>query len=554
MGNAVSHEALNDSETEPSALKQAKAQPNAEIIQNGPTQQNAVQDKSETDIWRFDYLMRKLHLKSRNGKADIEQDLETFTSQKTMEMSPSTNAEEKEPEKSAKTGLKSRFSFSFARSVPGRTDDPSTEPKSETAKLQTNQKTFSVNTAPIDKMNLQQSSPQKGGSTQKQQQPSTDVTEPAEKETEQPKQKEVSFFDKLFKQGDKSKPQNGHQGDLKTAGSQDLTAADKEATELIHRLDNVHQYLETGDGTKDYMTSSNGDNISQNPASAKSSENDSEKEHKAGTSADDNSVMNFFKTLVTPTKSSTKTELDSHQAPDEKKKVNGEHKEPSAKAHKLEQQEVSKTKDTDSSERPKSEKTPMQSPFGKLFKQKTVKEPQFEQENVTSTPDVKAEKGMSQPQKQISKQGSKDSEVAQQVKSEEEVKPAKKGFLNFFKQTESGLTDDPAKKELEIGENSVQPPKKAKDNSKQKKSVSEGNQEETRRTKSLEALPPTQQPNTISEPIPNGSNNKTKETTEKRPEKKQSFGMFLKQLGGKKTADAAVQTDPVVIHPAGKAK
>ncbi|XP_051887657.1 breast carcinoma-amplified sequence 1-like isoform X5 [Pristis pectinata] len=503
MGNAVSHEALNDSETEPSALKQAKAQPNAEIIQNGPTQQNAVQDKSETDIWRFDYLMRKLHLKSRNGKAaDIEQDLETFTSQKTMEMSPSTNAEEKEPEKSAKTGLKSRFSFSFARSVPGRTDDPSTEPKSETAKLQTNQKTFSVNTAPIDKMNLQQSSPQKGGSTQKQQQPSTDVTEPAEKETEQPKQKEVSFFDKLFKQGDKSKPQNGHQGDLKTAGSQDLTAADKEATELIHRLDNVHQYLETGDGTKDYMTSSNGDNISQNPASAKSSENDSEKEHKAGTSADDNSVMNFFKTLVTPTKSSTKTELDSHQAPDEK----------------------------------------------------TVKEPQFEQENVTSTPDVKAEKGMSQPQKQISKQGSKDSEVAQQVKSEEEVKPAKKGFLNFFKQTESGLTDDPAKKELEIGENSVQPPKKAKDNSKQKKSVSEGNQEETRRTKSLEALPPTQQPNTISEPIPNGSNNKTKETTEKRPEKKQSFGMFLKQLGGKKTADAAVQTDPVVIHPAGKAK
>ncbi|XP_062887233.1 breast carcinoma-amplified sequence 1 homolog isoform X2 [Mobula hypostoma] len=552
MGNAESNEPLNDSESEPSALKQAQAQSNTEVIQNGTTQQNTVQDKSENDFWRLDYLMRKLHLKSRNNK-DVEQDPETFTSQKTMEMSPGANAEEKEPVKSAKADLKPKFSFSLYRSVPGRTDDPPTEPKSETAKLQTNQKDFSVNTVSIDKVNLQQSSTQKGGSTQKQQQPSTDIAEPAEKEAEQPKQKEISFFDKLFKQGDKSKSVDGHQGDLKTAENRDLTAADKEDTELIYRRDNFHQYLETGDGNKDYMTSSNGDNISQNPASAKSSEKDTEKEHKTGTPADDNSVMNFFKTLVTPTKSSTKIEHDSHQASDEKKKVNGEHKEPAAKAHKLEQQRVSKTKGTDSADGAKSEKSPIQSPFGKLFKQKTIKESQFEQENVASTPNMKAEKGTSQPQKQIFKQGSKDSEVAQQIKAEEEVKPAKKGFLNFFRQTESDLTDEPAKKEVEIGENSVQLPKKASDNSKQKKSIPEG-KEETWRTKSLEVLPPTQQPSTISEPIANGSNNKTKETSEKRTEKKQSFGMFLKQLGGKKTADAAVQTDPVVIHPAGKTK
>ncbi|XP_078275116.1 breast carcinoma-amplified sequence 1 isoform X2 [Rhinoraja longicauda] len=483
-----------------------------------------------------------------NRGAEDEQDSEAYTARKTMVRSATANAEEKELDKSTKPVSKSIFSFSFARAVPGRNDDSSTEPKSETAQLQANQKT-SANTASIDKVNLRQSSSQKGDSAQKQRQLSTESfngAESAEKGTGQPKQKEASFFDKLFKQGDKSKQQNGHQGDLKTAGSQDLTAADREAGELIHRLDNVHQYLETGDG----KTSSNADNLSQNPASARSSEKDSEKENKAETPPDDNSVMNFFKTLVTPTKSSSKTELDSHQAPDDKKKVNGEHKEAAGKAHKSEQ-EALKAKDTDLSERQKSEKTPTQSPFGKLFKQKAVKEPQFEQENMACSPEVKTEKGMSQPQKQISKQGSKDSEAVPEVKSEDEAKPAKKGFLNFFKQTESGPTDDPIKEGPETEASSLQLPKKVKDNSKQKKSIPE---EENRRTKSLEALPPTQQPSTISEPIPNGSNNKIKETPEKRLERKQSFGMFLKQLGGRKTADAAVQTDPVVIHPAGKTK
>ncbi|XP_055508430.1 breast carcinoma-amplified sequence 1 isoform X4 [Leucoraja erinacea] len=501
MGNAESQEPLNHSETEPATLKQDKAGSSQEIIQNGPTQQNTLQS-SVQDIWRFDYLMRKLHLKSRNGKdrgAEGEQDSEASTTRKAMVGSASTNAEEMELDKSTKPVSKSIFSFSFARSVPGRTDDSSTEPKSETAQLQANQKT-SGNTAPIDKMNLRQSSPQKGDSAQKQRQPSTEsfnAAESTEKETGQPKQKE-----------------------------------------------------ETGNGNKNHKASPNADNLSQNPASARSSEKDSEKENKAETPADDNSVMNFFKTLVTPTKSSSKTELDSHQAPDDKKKVNGDHKEPAGKAHKSEQ-EALKAKDTDLSERQKSEKTPTQSPFGKLFKQKAVKEPQFEQENVACSPEVKTEKGMSQPQKQISKQGSKDSEAVQEVRSEEEAKPAKKGFLNFFKQTESGPTDDSVKKGPETEENSVQQPKKVNGNSKQKKSVPE---EEIRRTKSLEALPPTQQPNTTSEPIPNGSNNQTKETPEKRLEKRQSFGMFLKQLGGRKTADAAVQTDPVVIHPAGKTK
>ncbi|XP_078411488.1 breast carcinoma-amplified sequence 1 isoform X2 [Cetorhinus maximus] len=562
MGSLISQESQDESVTESSALKQATTETDDTIVQNGPTLGKHLQNSVQNESVAVDSV------------ADVKQDTGAFTSEKTMEISANTNAEEKELEKSAKPVSKSRFSMSFSRSVPGRANGPSTEPISGTGKLQANQESASVNTASVDKVNLQESSSQKGTPALKQQQLSAEPADAAEhivKETEQQKQKEVSFFDKLFKQGDKGKPQNENQGDLK-AGSQDPADAEKEATELIHRLDNVHQYLETGDSSRDHTTSSYGDKVSQNSAS-KSPENfkEPEKENKADTPADDNSVMNFFKTLVTPTKSSSKTELGSQQASDDKNKVNGEHKEAAAKSHKLEQkaaeQEMSKTNDADSSDKAKLEKSPTQSPFGKLFKQKV------EQENVTSTTDAKSEKGISQPQKQISKQEIKSPESAQKVKSEEEeVKPAKKGFLNFFKQMsvkedekyaesakgsegkDSGLADDPTRKGHETRENSVPPAKKGKDSSRQKKTAPEGDQEEPRRTKSVEALPPSQQPNTVSVSIPNGNNIKATEAPEKRLEKKQSFGVFLKQLGGKKTADVAVQTDPVVIHPAGKTK
>lgn len=549
MGSLTSHEAQDESVTESSTSEQNMAGAQTVILQNGPTVGNHSQNSVQID-----------------SVADVKQDTGTFTSKRTMEISANTDAEEKELVESAKPVSKSRFSMSFSRSVPGRTNGPSTEPISGTEKLQANQGGVSVNTASVDTANLQASSSL--SSAQKQQQlsnESTDAVEHTVKETEQPKQKEISFFDKLFKQGDKSKLQNENQGDLKAAGSQDTVDAEEEATELVHRLDITQHYLETGDSSRDHTTSSHGGQVSENSAS-KSSEDfkESEKDDKAEVPADDNSVMNFFKTLVTPTKSSSKSEVDPQKASDDKKKVNGEHKEAAAKSHKFEQkaaqQEIAKTNGADSSDKAKLEKSPTQSPFGKLFRQKTIKEvPQVEQENVTSTSGSKAEKGTSQPQRQMSKQEIKSLESAQKIESEEEeVKPAKKGFLDFFKQMsvkeeekhadsakvseekDSGLADDATKK--------------GKDSSKQRKSSSEASKEEPQRTKSVEALSSSQQANVVSASIPNGNNIKAGETPEKKLEKKSSFGVFLKQLGGKRTADAGVQTDPVVIYPAGKTK
>ncbi|XP_043566172.1 breast carcinoma-amplified sequence 1-like isoform X2 [Chiloscyllium plagiosum] len=579
MGNTTSHEPLDESGAEFSVSEQTMTETPTEIVQNGPTlgKPNSVENKSDTDIRRIDYLVKKLHLKSGKAKvdsgADVKQDTGTYTSEATMEKHANTNAEEKEIEKSAKTVSKSRFSMAFSRSVPGRTNDPSPGPLSGTAILQTNQESVSVNTASVDKVNLQESSTQR-----QQQQPATESSDAPEHAVNETKQKEVSFFEKLFKQGDKGKQQNENQGNLKTAGSQDPVAADCEATELIHRLDNVEHYLETGDSNKDYTTPSHGNKESQNSTS-KSSENlqEPEKDNKVDTPADDKSVMNFFKTLVTPTKSSSKAELDSQQISDDKKKVSVEQKEAAAKSHKSEQkaadQEIPKTNDAEFLDKAKLEKTPTQSPFGKLFKQKTSKEvPQDEQETL---PAEKSDKITSQSQKRLSKQEDACPESAQKLKTEEEeVKPTKKGFLNFFKQTpvkedekhadsmdstvkgseakDSSLADDLAKKGVETRENT--PAKKGKDNSKQKKSATEGNQAEPQRAKSMEDLPPAQQQNAASVPIPNGNDIKVKRTPGKGLEKKQSFGVFLKQLGGKKTADVAVQTDPVVISPAGKTK
>ncbi|XP_060691980.1 breast carcinoma-amplified sequence 1-like isoform X2 [Hemiscyllium ocellatum] len=579
MGTTTSHEPLDESGAEFSVSEQTMTETPPEIVQNGPTfgKPNSVESKSDTDVRRIDYLMKKLHLKSGKAKvdsgADVKQDTGTFTSEATMEKHANTNAEEKEIEKSAKTVSKSRFSMAFSRSVPGRTNDPSPGPLSGTATLQTNQESVSVNTASVDKVNLQESSTQR-----QQQQPATESSDAPEHAVNETKQKEVSFFEKLFKQGDKGKQQNENQGNLKTAESQDPVAADSEATELVHRLDNVEHYLETGDSNKDYTTPSLGNKVSQ-ISTSKSSENlqEPEKDNKVDTPTDDKSVMNFFKTLVTPTKSSSKAELDSQQTSDDKKKVSVEQKEAAAKSHKSEQkaadQEIPKTNDAEFLDKAKLEKTPTQSPFGKLFKQKTSKEvPQDEQETL---PAEKSDKITAQSQKRLSKQEDACPESAHKRKTEEEeVKPTKKGFLNFFKQTsvkddekhadsmgstvkgseakDSSSADDLTKKGVETREST--PAKKGKDNSKQKKSATEGNQAEPQRAKSMEDLPPAQQQNAASVPIPNGNNIKVKGTPGKGLEKKQSFGVFLKQLGGKKTADVAVQTDPVVISPAGKTK
>uniref|UniRef100_A0A6I8RI41 Breast carcinoma amplified sequence 1 n=1 Tax=Xenopus tropicalis TaxID=8364 RepID=A0A6I8RI41_XENTR len=101
----------------------------------------------------------------------------------------------------------------------------------------------------------------------------------------------------------------------------------------------------------------------------------------------------------------------------------------------------------------------------------------------------------------------------------------------------------------------VEPPPpapKIKENQKEKKVVAEKITKQESKDMP-EAVSPTQQQ--VSDPalVQNGADT-TKDGQLKRTEKRQSLGSFFKAIGPKRLSDAAVQTDPVCILPAEKAK
>lgn len=91
---------------------------------------------------------------------------------------------------------------------------------------------------------------------------------------------------------------------------------------------------------------------------------------------------------------------------------------------------------------------------------------------------------------------------------------------------------------------------KSKENSsKDKKSVAETNKQKSSKQEAREPVQCVQQPMVEANSLQNGD--KTPKRSEKR---RQSLGGFLKGLGPKRMLDAQVQTDPVSIGPVGKSK
>uniref|UniRef100_A0A4W3IYF1 Breast carcinoma-amplified sequence 1 n=2 Tax=Callorhinchus milii TaxID=7868 RepID=A0A4W3IYF1_CALMI len=485
-------------------------------------------------------------------------------------MSSKINADGKglgKPAKKTETASKSIFGKALSHNVLKPNHGNLKEPLSE----MTNQNNTAMDTAPVDNWDLREVFSQKQSPIPKPEQISAETSpavelpkggSPKEEAVTQPKQKEIGFFEKLFKQGDKGKgAAKENQQESKETESPDAATAEREATEVLRRLDNVQQVLNEGD--KDSIRPSHVDNASQSPVFADSSvtENPNESEDKrdkganAETFAEENPVMNFFKTLVSPTKSPSKIELEPQHAGEEEIKSNGETKEGATKASEPTQPELQQEV-PESQAKPKPVKEPSQNPFGKLFKSKAAKEaPQnVEQQNIGTTVNSETSATLPHPQIETSKREmgpGPDEKAKPQRCEEEEVKPAKKGFLHFFKHMDSDATDGPGDKSPTSASGDTA--KKGKDNQGQRKSSAESSQEQ-QKTMSMEVLPPAQQQNAILVPTQNGEEVKPKEASEKKLDKRHSFGGFLKTLGGKKTADVGVQTDPVSIYPAGKAK
>ncbi|XP_040588574.1 breast carcinoma-amplified sequence 1 isoform X10 [Mesocricetus auratus] len=116
----------------------------------------------------------------------------------------------------------------------------------------------------------------------------------------------------------------------------------------------------------------------------------------------------------------------------------------------------------------------------------------------------------------------------------------------FWKKTSNSAEKTPAPPEPEPAAIA----QKSKENSsKDKKSVAETNKQKSSKQEAREPVQCVQQPMVEANSLQNGD--KTPKRSEKR---RQSLGGFLKGLGPKRMLDAQVQTDPVSIGPVGKSK
>uniref|UniRef100_A0A803JTQ9 Breast carcinoma amplified sequence 1 n=1 Tax=Xenopus tropicalis TaxID=8364 RepID=A0A803JTQ9_XENTR len=211
------------------------------------------------------------------------------------------------------------------------------------------------------------------------------------------------------------------------------------------------------------------------------------------------------------------------------------------------------------------------------FWRKSLKEePEAEQvtESASAEKEAKADAGA-----QAATSSGKGLESPDKGKKTEDGKNSKPKLMMFFKQlsvigdggngnseevnekstgqSTLDLTDgaETTKSEKTVVAAVVEPPPpapKIKENQKEKKVVAEKITKQESKDMP-EAVSPTQQQ--VSDPalVQNGADT-TKDGQLKRTEKRQSLGSFFKAIGPKRLSDAAVQTDPVCILPAEKAK
>ncbi|KAE8576233.1 hypothetical protein XENTR_v10004113 [Xenopus tropicalis] len=308
-------------------------------------------------------------------------------------------------------------------------------------------------------------------------------------------------------------------------------------------------------------------------------------------------VMSFFKTLVSPNKSVLKSEEESKKDSDDKK--NGGLRKSSSrkeKAKSLPQQTAESE-----AKSPKKSDSPKSRTLSRLFGHKSKKGEDLSSGNKITAPASKdegkaAKESIARPRPfwrkasaekeakadagaQAATSSGKGLESPDKGKKTEDGKNSKPKLMMFFKQlsvigdggngnseevnekstgqSTLDLTDgaETTKSEKTVVAAVVEPPPpapKIKENQKEKKVVAEKITKQESKDMP-EAVSPTQQQ--VSDPalVQNGADT-TKDGQLKRTEKRQSLGSFFKAIGPKRLSDAAVQTDPVCILPAEKAK
>ncbi|XP_074203569.1 breast carcinoma-amplified sequence 1 isoform X2 [Camelus bactrianus] len=545
MGNQMSvPQRLEDQENE-SETDTHKVMPESECHQNGMlvvSQPHPVQQYDEVDLG-----------------ASVREDHAATASPTTTEISTAADASGKSLGKEAKPqapAARSRFFLTLSRPVPGRAGDQATDSSTGSVKLD-----VSSSQAPRNK-DLSEPGALPGAAAPGRDPDKTPGPTPAaqlglsatwgpESGGAAPsKPKDPSFFDKLFKL-DKEREQTpvDSQQEAKCAQHQDQA---RETPGSSTQSSDVPAEGDIADGRR-----REGQEITTVSCSVPGDPEELETAKEDPQTENNNSIMSFFKTLVSPSKAETKKypeDTDAEKSPTTPADIKSD------QAHVTPQEPQGAAKNSTSTEAAKEgakEKGgPTSLPLGKLFWKKVVCE---------SAVEVKSEEvDAALHTVDLSEEGDSAPEPAEVTPKREERKPQRPSLMAFLRQMsvkgDGGTTHseeingkDSSYQTSESPEKAAAPPEpepaaaaqKGKDgSSKDKKAAAEPSKQEAR-----EPAPSAEPAAAEANSLQNG------DKSQKRPEKRrQSLGGFFKGLGPKRMSDAQVQTDPVSIGPVGKSK
>ncbi|XP_044937999.1 breast carcinoma-amplified sequence 1 isoform X6 [Mustela putorius furo] len=560
MGNQMSvPQRAEDQENE----QEAEANKGAPECECGPNGTPVM--ISTCDIPCYDEVDLGISVKENNAAT---------SSPKTMEIRAVADAHGKNLGKEAKLeapAAKSRFFLTLSRPVPGRTGDQATDSSTGSVKLDVSSSNAPGNKEPSESVALPVAAalghdPHKTPG----QSPAGDggfsaaggpAPAPPESGGAAPsKPRDSSFLDKLFKldKGREKAPADSRQ-EAKGAERQDQA---QEVSGLSRPSDDVPAERDIGDnkGIEGQEVPTGSCSVPRNPEELETAKEDPQT---TNTTENNNSIMSFLKTLVSPSKTETKKDLEDTGA-EKSPTTSSDVKSDKANFISQETREAAKnppSPDT-AKETAKGKGGPSSLPLGKLFWKKVVCESPVEV--------VKSEEVDSTLQTvDLNEGGDATPEPTEVRLKREERKPPRTLLMTFLRQMSvKGDGGIPHSEEVNGKDSShqtsdspgkaVTPPEpepagagqKSKDgSSKDKKVATEGNKQKSHKQEAKE-------PAQCAEPAVGEANSlQNGDKPHKRQEKRrQSLGGFFKGLGPKRMSDAQVQTDPVSIGPVGKSK
>ncbi|XP_045219092.2 breast carcinoma-amplified sequence 1 isoform X13 [Macaca fascicularis] len=485
----------------PQRVEDQENEPEAEIYKDNASAQNGVPVVMSTHTVQ--------HFEEVDLGISVKTDNVATSSRETMEISAVADANGKNLGKEAKPeapAAKSRFFLMLSRPVPGRTGDQATDSSLGSVKLDVSSNKAPANKDPSESWTL----PVAAGPGQ-----DTDKTPghaPAQDKVlsaagdptllppeagraggEAPsKPKDSSFFEKFFKldKGQENVPGDSQQ-EAKRAEHQDKV---DEVPGLSRQSDDVPAGKDIVDGKEKEGQEVGTVNCSVpgDPEGLETAKGDSQT---AAIAENNNSIMSFFKTLVSPNKAETKKDPEDTGA----------------------------------------EKSP------------------------TTSADLKSDKAnFTSQETQGAVKNPKGCNPSGHTQSTTTPETAKEGIKEKSGPTSLPLGKLFWKKTSDSAEKTITPPEpeptgapqKGKEgSSKDKKSAVEMNKQKSNQQEAKEPAQCTEQATVGTNSLQNG------DKLQKRPEKRQqSLGGFFKGLGPKRMLDAQVQTDPVSIGPVGKSK